>query len=440
MNIFKPSKHETKNKELEAELAANNMVLDALHKSMAVIEFDTSGKIIKANDNFLATTGYSRQEVIGKHHRILCSMEYADSEEYRQFWRCLQSGETLSGQFNRLAKGGECIWLEATYNPIRGKSGNVERIIKFATDITTRVIEEQKLKAKVDALDRSMAIIEFELDGTIVDCNENFLNTVNYKKNQILGEHHRIFCKPDLANSSEYSDFWRRLNLGEYAAGQFERVNAEGQTLWLEATYNPVYDARGKLFRVIKFASNITSQTAANKKIEESAQIAKSISQETYSVAKQGGEVIGKAATEMNSIANQVKLSSEHIDSLNSRSTQINSIINTIQEIADQTNLLALNAAIEAARAGEQGRGFAVVADEVRQLAARTSESTSEISSMIHAIQENTSSASKSMETTLDQAIKGVELASETSEVIERIQAASSDVVNAIDSYSSSVS
>lgn len=436
---FGSSAVENENNALKAELSACKSVLSALDQSMAVIEFDTGGHVLKANDNFLSTTGYAISEIKGKHHEMFCSAEYAGSDEYKQFWNSLRSGQVVSGQFDRVNKDGEVIWLEATYNPIRGAGGQVEKVIKFAADITQRILDEQNVRAKVDALSRSSAIIEFEPDGTIIDCNSNFLQAVGYSKDQIVGKHHRIFCEPELANSEEYVTFWEKLNAGEFAAGQFKRIDANGRVLWLEASYNPVYDMKGNLFRVVKFASDITQQTEQSQRTEESAAIARKISGETLSIATQGGEVIENAAKEMTSIADSVKESSEHIESLNAQSTQINSIISTIQEIADQTNLLALNAAIEAARAGDQGRGFAVVADEVRQLAARTSQSTSEISSMIHSIQEDTSSASSSMGTTLEQAMRGVELANETGEVISKIQSASSEVVSAIDSYSQSV-
>ncbi|MBB6523817.1 methyl-accepting chemotaxis protein [Pseudoteredinibacter isoporae] len=439
MSWFGSSELENENNALKTELGACQAILSALDHSMAVIEFDTGGHILKANENFLSTTGYSFKEIQGKHHEIFCAPEYARSEEYKQFWNTLRSGQVVSGQFDRVNKNGEVIWLEATYNPIRGAGGQVEKVVKFAADITSRVLDEQNVRAKVDALSRSSAIIEFEPDGTIIDCNNNFLQAVGYSKDQIVGQHHRMFCEPELANSEEYVRFWEKLNTGEFAAGQFKRIDSSGRTLWLEASYNPVYDMKGRLFRVVKFASDITQQTEQSQRTEESAVIARKISGETYSIAQQGGEVIGNAAKEMTNIADSVKESSEHIESLNAQSTQINSIISTIQEIADQTNLLALNAAIEAARAGDQGRGFAVVADEVRQLAARTSQSTSEISSMIHSIQEDTSSASNSMATTLEQAMRGVELANETGEVIAKIESASSEVVSAIDSYSKSV-
>lgn len=437
---FKSTELRKENEELTEKLENVDAVLKALDLSMAVIEFDTHGNILTANSNFLSASGYSLKEIKGRHHKIFCREELVSSEDYKEFWAALSSGSSVSGQFDRVKKDGTLLWLEASYNPIRDKYGNVIKVVKFASDITERVLLEQNTKAKVDALSKSTAIIEFEPDGTIVDCNDNFLHAVGYAREQIMGKHHRIFCEKEYSNSPEYEVFWKSLNSGKFEAGQFKRINAAGDTLWLEASYNPVYDMKGELYRVIKFASDITSQAETARQTEETARLAREISSETLSIAEQGGQVIDNAAREMSDIASSVKESSEHIESLNAQSTEINSIISTIQEIADQTNLLALNAAIEAARAGDQGRGFAVVADEVRQLAARTSQSTSEISSMIHSIQDDTSSASSSMKTTLKHAQRGVELANETGEVILKIQKASSEVVSAIDSYSNVVS
>ncbi|GAA6152655.1 methyl-accepting chemotaxis protein [Pseudoteredinibacter isoporae] len=424
---------------LSEKFTEQSSIINAIHRSMAVIEFRPNGEIITANDNFLKTVGYELSEIKGKHHRMFCDEHYASTEAYHDFWAQLNRGEFFSGQFKRVNKHGHALWLEATYNPVFDASQRLTKVVKFASDITAKVLSETEDRSKLDALNRSSAIIEFEKDGTIIDCNENFLEATSYRKADIIGKHHSIFCEPQYTESQEYREFWRRLNHGEFFSGQFKRVNSQGKTLWLEASYNPVYNNEGNLYRVVKFASDITEQMTQSEMERESASIAYRISNETLNVAKNGGGVINEAVDEMNKIAESVHASSQHIERLNMQSGEINSIINTIQEIADQTNLLALNAAIEAARAGEQGRGFAVVADEVRQLAARTSQSTSEISAMISKIQEDTSSASSSMEKCLDQANRGVDLASQTGEVIGKIQTGANEVVSAIDQFSKSL-
>lgn len=436
--MFKQKKNDNSSV-LQEQLAQQTSIVNAISRSMAMIEFHPSGEIITANQNFLLATGYALDEVQGQHHRIFCEPDYAASQDYASFWEKLNRGEFCSGQFKRVNKSGEPLWLEATYTPVYDSGDQLIKIVKFASDITERVIEQAKNKAKLDALSKSTAIVEFEPDGTIVDCNENFTATVGYSKSDIIGKHHRMFCDSDYADSSEYRSFWSRLNNGEFFQGMFKRVNSRGETLWLEASYNPVYDNEGKLHRVVKFASDITEQTTKAEAERESAKVAYRISDETSKTASEGGDVIKKAVAEINKIAGSVSSSSQHIESLNKQSAEISSIINTIQSIADQTNLLALNAAIEAARAGEQGRGFAVVADEVRQLAARTSQSTSEISAMITSIQQDTGNASSSMEQCLDQVNLGVELANQTGEVITKIQQGAYEVVAAIDKFSNAL-
>ncbi len=422
------------NQKLLAKFSEQKCVVDGIKRSMAYIEFSLDGIIIDANELFLATVGYSLNEIVGQHHRIFCEEKYAESQDYVMFWRKLNDGEFVQGRFKRVGSNGQVIWLEATYTPIYDKDGMLCKVVKFASDITENVLRETDDHGKLQALSRSTAIIEFNPDGTIADCNDNFLGAVGYQKSDIIGKHHRIFCDRDYTESKEYAEFWRRLNRGEFFSGQFKRVNSQGEVLWLEASYNPVYDGEGNLHRIVKFASDITEQTEQGKLATENAETAYRISKETSATAEEGAKVIDKTIIEMKQMADSVDQSSQIIENLNQQSSSISSIIQTIHGIADQTNLLALNAAIEAARAGEQGRGFAVVADEVRTLAARTSESTSEISKMISDIQTSTTNATEGMETCLDQVKSGVELVHQTGEVISRIQNGATEVVSAIDS------
>ncbi|MFK8068077.1 MAG: methyl-accepting chemotaxis protein [Gammaproteobacteria bacterium] len=421
------------------EAAAHKHIIEAINRSMSSIEFSLDGTVTDVNQNFLKTIGYSKEEVLGQHHRMFCEESYAKSREYSEFWAKLNNGEFIDARFKRITKNGEAIWLRETYNPVFDDNGQLVSVIKFASDVTEHVTREAGERAKLDALSRSSAIIEFNPDGTIIDCNENFLSTVKYNKSDLIGKHHRILCGSSYASSPEYTVFWQKLNQGQFFSGQFKRVDSQGQEIWLEASYNPVFDEKGELYRIVKFASDITEQTESAQNERESAGIAYRISKETSETAKEGAAVIINAVTEMNQIAESIRASSDHIEKLNKQSNDINSIIKTIQDIADQTNLLALNAAIEAARAGDQGRGFAVVADEVRHLAARTSESTSEISTMINNIQHDTDNASSSMVACIDQAAHGVELANQAGEVITKIQTGSNEVVSAIDQFSTAL-
>ena len=433
--LFK--RHNQTIRDLQQTIAQQASLLDAIDRSMAVVEFDLDGTVLRANHNFLKTMGYQAQQVLGQPHRQFCAEAFGRSQQYRDLWNRLKNGQFESGTFERIDGKGDSIWLEASYNPVRDASGTVVKVVKYALDVTARIQQETDAKGKLDAIDRAMAVIEFDPSGHILSANQNFLDRLGYSLAEIKGKHHRIFCKPALINSSAYEDFWRRLNQGELFNGQFERVDKRGQTLWLEANYNPVYDASGRLCKVVKFASDITDRVQRHEQDAHSASQAYHISVETRKIAEQGTEVIQQAISEMRQIAENIEDSSSLIAQLGERSEQITTIVNTIRAIADQTNLLALNAAIEAARAGDQGRGFAVVADEVRQLAARTSGSTAEISAMIEVIQNETQRAIKSMQGTRDRASKGVSLADQAGTVILQIRDGASNAVQAVSMFAS---
>ncbi|QQX57391.1 PAS domain-containing protein [Pseudomonas chlororaphis subsp. aurantiaca] len=420
---------------LHHTIAQQASLLEAIDRSMAVIEFDLEGKVLRANDNFLKTMGYRAEQVIGQPHRQFCNAEFTRGTQYRELWTRLKNGQFESGTFERVNAKGQPVWLEASYNPIRDTDGKVFKVVKYALDVTEKIQQESESRGKLHAIDRAMAVIEFNLDGSVITANQNFLDRLGYSLAELKGKHHRIFCKPELANSNAYQDFWRRLNQGEFFSGQFERVDKRGQSVWLEANYNPVYDAAGRLCKVVKFASDVTAMVEKHAQDAQSATQAYHISVETRQVAEQGTAVIQQAASEMRQIAANIEDSSTLIAKLGERSEQITAIVNTIRAIAEQTNLLALNAAIEAARAGDQGRGFAVVADEVRQLAARTSGSTAEISGMIDMIQHETQQAIKSMDGTRDRAAKGVGLADQAGTVILQIRDGASEAVQAVSMF-----
>ncbi|KAE9658259.1 methyl-accepting chemotaxis protein [Pseudomonas sp. PB105] len=420
---------------LQHTVAHQASMLDAIERSMAVIEFDPQGNVLRANDNFLKATGYRAEQVVGQSHRMFCTPAFARSAEYHQLWTNLRSGQFQSGTFERQASNGESVWLEASYNPVRDEAGQVIKVVKFAMDVTPRLQAESEANAKLAAIGRAMAVIEFNLDGTIITANANFLQRMGYSLAQIQGKHHRLFCTQELASSPAYSEFWQRLNQGELFSGEFERVDKNGRTVWLEANYNPVYDASGRLCKVVKFASDVTAKVQQHAADAASASQAYHISLNTQDIAEKGAEVIQQSASGMRKIAADIDGSSQLIAKLGERSQQITTIVNTIRGIADQTNLLALNAAIEAARAGEQGRGFAVVADEVRQLAARTSGSTAEISSMIAMIQDETRQAIDSMDGTRDRAAQGVDLANRAGTVILQIRQGTNEALQAVSAF-----
>ncbi|XXE19539.1 PAS domain-containing methyl-accepting chemotaxis protein [Pseudomonas sp. Z1-12] len=420
-----------------AELATYKGLVGALERSMAVIEFSPDGKVLRANENFLKTMGYRGEQMTSLSHRDFCTPALAGSAEYREFWNQLRAGQFVSGTFQRRSASGQNVWLEASYNPVVDEQGRVVKVVKYALDVTAKVTAEAETRGRLAALDRAMAVIEFDLGGNILTANDNFMNVMNYSLAELKGKHHRIFCEPSLVGSSEYSDFWRRLNAGEFFSGQFKRLGKNGRVVWLEASYNPVYDAEGKLCKIAKFASDITERVEKFEEDSRGASRAYHISAETERVAEQGAQVIHQTAKEMREIADNIGASARLVGQLGARSEEITAIVNTIRGIADQTNLLALNAAIEAARAGDQGRGFAVVADEVRQLAGRTSRSTSEIAEMIGMILSETRDAVASMNVTHEGALRGVTLADQAGSVIVQIRNGTTDALDAVSMFAS---
>jgi methyl-accepting chemotaxis protein len=242
--------------------------LAALNKSQAVIEFKPDGTIITANKNFLDVLGYSLEEVRGKHHRLFVDPAEGKGVSYREFWTRLGRGEFQAGEYKRLAKGGREVWIEASSNPIVDSDGKPYKVVKFATDITAKKIDGMESAGKVLAIGRSQAVIEFNLDGTIVTANENFLGAMGYSLAEIQGKHHRMFVEPTERDSSAYREFWARLNQGTFQAGEYKRVGKGGKEVWILATYNPILDETGKPFKVVKFATDITPQKLKNADLE----------------------------------------------------------------------------------------------------------------------------------------------------------------------------
>jgi len=235
-------------------------IYQALDRVQAIIEFDLDGTVVSANENFLRIFGYELDEVLGKHHRMFCEPEYVESSAYTEFWNNLASGENHAAEFKRLAKGGRKIWLQASYNPVLDADGNPIRVVKFATDVTATKLQTAEFEGKICAINRAQAVIEFELDGTIITANDNFLDIFGYTLDEVTGKHHRMFCDPGYAESADYREFWQRLGRGEYDADEFKRISKDGAEIWLQASYNPIFDADGRPLKVVKFASDITQE------------------------------------------------------------------------------------------------------------------------------------------------------------------------------------
>jgi methyl-accepting chemotaxis protein len=234
--------------------------IDALNRVLGVIEFSLDGTILALNQNFARVTGYDAAEVVGKHHRIFMPHSEASSSDYIRFWQDLARGEFKSGIYKRIAKNGQEVWLQATYNPILDSDGKPLKIIKFATDITQQKARDLDLASQLSAIRQIMAVIEFDLQGNILDANDNFLNTVGYQKSAVVGKHHKMFVPSDVQQSAEYAQFWQKLAQGNTQAGVYQRVAANGNPLWLQASYNPILDLNGKPYKIVKYAIDVTEQ------------------------------------------------------------------------------------------------------------------------------------------------------------------------------------
>jgi len=242
-------------------------VMDAIEQTQGVIEFDLDGKIIRANQKFLDLLGYSLDEARGRHHSIFATPDYARSPEYRSFWQDLRAGRPQTGEFKRLSKSGEPVWIQATYTPII-RGGRVQRIIKFATDVTAQVIEGARIRAQMEAINRSQAVIEFGPDGTILEANENFLNLMGYSLAEIRGKKHQIFVRESERTSRSYAEFWNKLRAGNFETAEYERITKSGRPVWIHATYNPICSSDGEVVRVIKFANDITAEVLRNQEFK----------------------------------------------------------------------------------------------------------------------------------------------------------------------------
>jgi methyl-accepting chemotaxis protein len=242
--------------------AARNALAQAaaISESQAVIEFNTDGTIITANENFLKALGYTLPEIKGKHHSMFVEPSERDSAVYREFWAKLNRGEYQAAEYKRIGKGGKEVWIEASYNPVRDANGKPFKVVKFATDVTAKKIRSMEYAGKIDAILRAQAVVEFNMDGTIITANQNFLETMGYSLAEIQGKHHSMFAEAAMRASAEYREFWAKLNRGEYSAAEYKRIGKGGKEVWILASYNPILDERKKPFKVVKFATDVTEQ------------------------------------------------------------------------------------------------------------------------------------------------------------------------------------
>ena len=364
--------------------------LEAIGKTQAIIEFRLDGTILTANENFLRTLGYELAEIQGQHHSMFVEPEYRDSAEYKRFWERLARGEYDSGQYKRLAKGGRTVWIQGSYNPIFGPDGKAFKVVKYATDVTAQVLAEAERKGQLEAINRAQAVIEFTLSGIVLGANDNFLNVLGYRLDEVRGQHHGMFVEPAYRASDDYRRFWEKLARGEFDSGQYKRLGKGGRELWLQASYNPIFDGSGKPVKVVKYATDITAQVRSSHEMQQSVEQT---------------EHIIRAAID-GDLSRRLSSASQSGDLLK-MSNAINSLLESVSDIVSRVK----NAAREVLRGAEEiSQGNANLSQRTEEQSSSLEETASSMEQMTSTVKQNADNAGQANQLATaarDQAEKG---------------------------------
>jgi methyl-accepting chemotaxis protein len=406
---------------------------DAVSRAQAVIEFNMDGSIVTANQNFLNALGYTLPEIQGKHHSMFVEQGMRDGAAYREFWAKLNRGEYDAGEYKRIGRGGKEVWILASYNPVIDQSGKPFKVVKFATDVTAQKQRNADLAGQIEAIGKSQAVIEFNMDGTIITANSNFLGAVGYSLGEIQGKHHSMFVDPTERDGSGYREFWAKLNRGDYQAAEYKRVGKGGKEIWIQASYNPILDMNGKPFKVVKYATDTTAQVIARMKSEKVRGMMESVAagaEELNASVREISEAMSKSKETAMTAVSRVESADQQAQRLTEAAESMSSIVQLIGDITGQINLLALNATIESARAGEAGRGFAVVASEVKNLANQAKQATDKIEQEIGNLNGISGDVVEAL-TSIKKAIQDVsEFVTSTAAAVEEQSAVTSEMSN----------
>jgi methyl-accepting chemotaxis protein len=403
--------------ERHQELHELSAISTALNRVQAVIEFDLNGIILHANENFLKTLGYTLDEVRGQHHRMFCAPGYADSIAYRQFWEKLGRGEFDHGEYQRVGRGGREVWINASYNPVLDATGKPYKVIKFATDITASRQQNAEYEGKVRAVDRAQAVIEFDLSGHVLFANQNFLDTLGYRLDEIQGKHHRMFCDDAYSATAEYRDFWAKLNRGEFDAGRYKRVGKGGRSVWIQATYNPIFDGAGRLHKVIKFATDVTAQVELEGEVRRRAE---SDQRKVEALLK----VVNQAAA--GDLTGAIEIAgNEPIDQL---ATGIKRMMDDLRavigKVVDSVGGFSASSQDIAGRANTVASGAQLLGATVEEMNA----SIEELTASINSIADNSRSADNLAKDTQQEAERGAKAIARSIESMELINKSSEDI------------